>query len=121
MVSTVLRMSGMTDLHLSPQVLMDAHCDDERNWVMVTVKTGHILNTGCGLSHVWTDGRNGFLAVAAAETASVLYVQVISCDSFRRLPDIDRKVAVKNTKKIKKEKKKRKEGGLSIRRSVNII
>ncbi|GJW98685.1 retrovirus-related pol polyprotein from transposon TNT 1-94, partial [Tanacetum coccineum] len=36
---------------------------------------------------------------------------VISCDSFRRLPDIDRKVAVRNTKKIKKEKA---EGGWTV-------
>ncbi|PWA49280.1 hypothetical protein CTI12_AA481410 [Artemisia annua] len=38
MVSTVLRMSGMTGLHLSPQVLIDAHCDDVPSCVALATK-----------------------------------------------------------------------------------
>nr|GEY09957.1 hypothetical protein [Tanacetum cinerariifolium] len=38
MVSTVLHMSGMTGLHLSHQVLMDAHCDDVPSCVALATK-----------------------------------------------------------------------------------
>ena len=38
MVSTVLRMSGITGLQLSPQVLIDAHCDDVPSCVALATK-----------------------------------------------------------------------------------